>query len=993
MAHSVSSRPAMRFGVFVVDPKSGELYRDGAKVKLQEQPLTVLGMLLERHGNVVRREELRDKLWPTGTFVDFDHGINVAIAKIREALGDSSEKPQFVETVGRRGYRFIAPVEPATEEAAPSVRAFHPGGRVLHVNPHSVGRKKERAELAAAFESAVGGRGLLVCVAGEAGIGKTTLVEDFLYDLQSSGRNFLLAKGRCSERLAGSEAYLPFLEALGSLVRSDGDGVARTLRMLAPTWYAQLFPLSERDPSDVLLQTYARTTTQERVKRELGAFLSESTRRNALVLFFDDLHWADSSTIDLLAYLATKFESTRVLVIGAYRPSELFLSKHPFIAVKRDLQARGECREIEVEFLSRGDVERYAALEFPKNSFPGAFAGVIHSRTEGNPLFMVDLLRYLHDQKVIVKANTDQGWSLGQSLPDLSHLLPQTARSMIERKIEQVGNRERDVLVAAAVQGYDFDSAAVARGLQADCLEVEEILERLDRIHGFVKRVAEEELPDGTLTLHCRFVHVLYQNALYASLPPTRRATLSGALARTLEALHGDKSSLIAAKLGFLYETARNPERASDYFLSAAQNAQRIFANQEAIALGQRGLALLQKSPETPERTRKELDLQVILAFSYLCTLGYAAPETGAGMNRARELCHALGDTASLFPIMFGLWGYTHCKGELKLARETAEHMLSISRNLNDAASMMVGHMILAFTLYHQGEIVASRQHFEETWRLYDVGQHARYVQLYRLDGGIEGESGLTRTLWQLGFPDQAIRRINETLGLARALSSPLSLAFCQLFAALLYQELSLPEKTKEFSEACIALCDEQGIMLDRAWVMCPYGWALAELGQVEEGIACIRGGLAAQLSIGNQVARPQFLAILAEALWHAGRTQEALEAIEEGLGVSDSNGERAYDAELCRLKGELLKTQGKTAEAEDGFQKAIEIARQQAAKSLELRAATSLARLWQNQDKREEAHQLLGKVYTWFTEGFDTADLKEARSLLEELASRICQP
>lgn len=362
-------------------------------------------------------------------------------------------------------------------------------------------------------------------------------------------------------------------------------------------------------------------------------------------------------------------------------------------------------------------------------------------------------------------------------------------------------------------------------------------------------------------------------------------------------------------------------------------------------------------------------------------------------MNRARELCHALGDTASLFPIMFGLWGYTHCKGELKLARETAEHMLSISRNLNDAASMMVGHMILAFTLYHQGEIVASRQHFEETWRLYDVGQHARYVQLYRLDGGIEGESGLTRTLWQLGFPDQAIRRINETLGLARALSSPLSLVFCQLFAALLYQELSLPEKTKEFSEACIALCDEQGIMLDRAWVMCPYGWALAELGQVEEGIACIRGGLAAQLSIGNQVARPQFLAILAEALWHAGRTQEALEAIEEGLGVSDSNGERAYDAELCRLKGELLKTQGKTAEAEDGFQKAIEIARQQAAKSLELRAATSLARLWQNQDKREEAHQLLGKVHTWFTEGFDTADLKEARSLLEELASRICQP
>jgi DNA-binding winged helix-turn-helix (wHTH) protein/tetratricopeptide (TPR) repeat protein len=980
------SGQAIRFADFTADMRSGELYRDGAKVRLQEQPFRILCMLLARPGEVVTRAELRENLWPNDTFVDFDHGINVAIAKIREALSDSSEESQFVETVGRRGYRFLAAVEPAKEEVAPFSSAVPAGARVLPAKRHLVGREKERAELAAAFESAAAGRGGLVCVAGESGLGKTTLVEDFLSDLPASGRNFLVAKGRCSERLAGSEAYLPFLEALESLLRGDGRGLTRKLRALAPSWYAQLFPLSEIDPRDAPGQGYARAATQERVKREFGAFLEEIARLETLVVFFDDLHWADLSTIDLLAYLATKFDHTRILVLGAYRPSELFLSKHPLLGLKRDLQARATCREIEVEFLSPGDVERYIALEFPENCFPREFAGVIHSRTEGNPLFMVDLLRYLRDQKVIVKAETDPRWNLAQSIPDLSGVLPQSTRSMIERKIEQLSDWDRKILTAAAVEGYEFDSASVARALEADTLKIEEVLERLDRVHAFVKHVAEEELPDGTLTIRCRFVHVLYQNALYASLTPTRRAVLSGALARALEAFHAGKSAAIASQLGFLYETGRDPGRASDYFLLAAQNAVQLFANQEAIVLARRGLALLDKIPETPERTRKELNLQITLAFALLWTLGYAAPETGVTMARARELCEAVGDAASLFPVRFGLWVYYLCKGDLRSARETAEHLLT-SGNPNDPAQELGVHSMMGFTLHHQGEFIACRQHFEEAFRVYDVAQHSRYMQLYRLDPGIHTESEMVRTLWLLGFPDQARRKAEGTLALARTLATPLSLAFCQVFAAALYQNLRQPEKTREIGGACIALCNEQGIMLERAWVMCWYGWALAELGQIEEGIGHIRTGLDTQLSVGAQVARPQCLAIFAEALWHAGRTQGAFEAVEEGLAVSNRNGERYYDAELWRLKGELVMVQNKTAEAESCFQRGIEIARQQAAKSLELRASTSLARLWQQENRSREAQHLLGDIYAWFTEGFDTADLRETESLLKELS------
>jgi len=882
----------------------------------------------------------------------------------------------------------LRPSAAAVEQALGSVL----GGVTRTIAPpskrHTVGREKERAELLAAFEEVAGGRGLLVCVSGEPGIGKTTLVEDFLGDLQTGGWSFSVAKGRCSERLAGAEAYLPFLEALESLPRSGVEGAAHKMRTLAPTWYAQLFPLSESDPSDARLLTQARTTTQERVKHELGAFLEEVARPEPVVLFLDDLHWADASTVDLLGYLATKFDTTRILIIGAYRPSDLFLAKHPFIGVKRDLQARGGCREIDVDFLSTEHVEHYLTLEFPENCFPREFAGVVQSRTEGNPLFMVDLLRYLRDRKVIVKSEGDGGWRLAQSLPDLSRDLPQSVKSMIERKIEQLSARDREVLAAAAVEGYEFDSASVARAMQADGLEIEERLKVLDHVHAFVKRIAEEEFPDGTLALRYRFVHVLYQNEFYASLSPSRRTALSAALARALEALHGQKSSAIASQLGFLYETARDFARASDYFRLAAQNAARIFANEEAISLSRRGLALLAKLPESPERTRTELELQVTLAFAVQVTRGFAAEETRANMARAQELCQGLGDTAQLFPVIFSFFAHYLSKADTKSAREAAEQLLSMARSANDSLLLVGAHSALGIVLNHQGEIVSAQAHFEELSKHYDPAKHASYVQFYRLDPGVYARSEGVRTLWLLGYPEQACRQLEETLALARSLSSPQSLAFGLMFGAYHYQNLRQPEKTKEIAEACIALCNAQGIPLERAWAQGAYGWAMAELGQVEEGISQIRASLELQVSIGAEVAHPQFRAILAEVFWREGRIEEGLKSVEAGLGASRRHGERYYDAELWRLRGELLKLQGEVHEADSCFQQAIELAREQAVKSLELRAATSLARLWLQQGKRNEAHQRLGDIYAWFTEGFDTADLREAKTLLKELSN-----
>ena len=433
----------------------------------------------------------------------------------------------------------------------------------------------------------------------------------------------------------------------------------------------------------------SKAASQERLKRELGAFLQEVSHLRPLLLFIDDLHWADASTVDLLAYLGGKCAGMRALLVLTYRPTDLALGKHPFGPVKLDLQARGVCRELALEFLTRADLDRYLALEFPEHCFPEEFAALVHARTEGSPLFMADLLRYLRDRQVLTQ---EQGrWTLGQSVPDLRRDLPESVRGMIQRKIDQLGEDDRRLLVAASVQGYEFDSAVVARVLERDAAEVEDRLDELDRVHAFVRLVREQEFPDRTLTLRYRFVHVLYQNALYASLRPTRRASLSAAVAQALLGYYGEKSGDVAAELALLLEAARDFSRAADYFLVAAQNAARVFANQEAVVLARRGVELLASLPDTPERARKELALQITLGPALFATKDWTAPEVETAYTRAHVLCRELGESPDLFPALWGLFLFHIARGEIQTALNLGEQLLSLAQRAQDPGAAPAG--------------------------------------------------------------------------------------------------------------------------------------------------------------------------------------------------------------------------------------------------------------------------------------------------------------
>jgi predicted ATPase len=444
-----------------------------------------------------------------------------------------------------------------------------------------------------------------LCVAGEPGIGKTTLVEDFLTELATK-HPCTIARGRCSERLAGTEAYLPLLEALESLLQND-PRLAFTMKQIAPTWYAQVVPLVGDSEESARLLAEVKAASQERMKRELASFLQAVAQEQPLVVLFDDLHWADVSTIDLLSFLAGKFDTMRVLIVVTYRPSDMLLAKHPFLQIKPDLQARGHCRELLLEFLSEAEIAQYLALEFPQHRFPDEFPKLIHTKTEGSPLFMADLVRYLRDRNVIAVEVSGRDaraprWALAQALPDIERELPESVRGMIERKIAQLSEEDRKLLTCASVQGYEFDSAVVAQVLNLDADEVEERLEKLERVFAFVKLTSEAEFPNGTLTLKYRFVHVLYQNALYASLRATRKATLSRDVAQTMEGFDGEQRTSVANELAALYEAGRESARAAEYYRLAAEQATRVAAYQEAVVLARHGLGLLKSVPDTTAR-------------------------------------------------------------------------------------------------------------------------------------------------------------------------------------------------------------------------------------------------------------------------------------------------------------------------------------------------------------------------------------------------------
>jgi serine/threonine protein kinase/predicted ATPase len=841
----------------------------------------------------------------------------------------------------------------------------------------SVGREAQRARLRSAYQSVCEGHGQVISVSGEPGIGKTTLVDEFLVDLRTEGVPCRVARGRCSEQLAGAEACLPWLEALEDLIRQPrGESVARTLDRVAPSWRRQLSP-------DDTSASLAREGSQERIKRELRAFLYEVCREEPLVLVLEDVHWADASTIDLLAYVAMRFDEQRLLIVVTYRPTDLMLAHHPFLQLKSELQHRRCGYDITLEFLSQADIAQYLDLEFPAHRFPPALAATIHGKTDGNPLFMVDLVRYLRDRHVLIKEGGT--WAMVQSLPWVEQDLPESTRGMIDRKMQQLAVEDQRLLRIGSVQGYQFDSSTLAEVVQMPLADVEERLEVLERIYAFIRLVDERQLPDGRSTLWYRFVHVLYQNAFANTLRHARRSELSDRVAGALERAWGDRSPEIAAQLAALFEAARDHERAVIYFRHAAEAASRLFATSESEAFARRGLASIDMVAESPRRSEQELALLVLLGNALTSTRGFSAPEVETTFERALSLCQRTGDRVYMFRVLFGMF-------LVYVVRARHRDALTIGREFleradQDEQALVVAHRMVGSPSLLMGDLRSARQHFEVSLRRYDPTRDSHLAPQFAAEPGIANPVFLAWTLWLLGYPGQARILADRTIELGAEIGHPSSQAFALFYAGMFYSFQRNAARVESLADRLLSLADEHVLPLWSRLGTALRGWAVGSRGLIADGVEFVRAGLEGARAAGSEIHHAMLLGWLAEMSAALSRPDEGLRLLSEARATAECHEERYWEAELYRLTGELLLAAGaEAADAEWHLQRAVQIARAQEARSLELRAVMSLARLCQRRGEPEKGCELLEPIYEWFTEGFETADLSEARSLLTSL-------
>jgi DNA-binding winged helix-turn-helix (wHTH) protein/tetratricopeptide (TPR) repeat protein len=599
-----------RFQSFRLDTANHCLWHGEDRADLTPKAFDVLRYLVEHAGRLVTPDQLLEALWPE-TYVN-PEGLRRYIQEIRKVLKDRADSPIFIETLPKRGYQFVAPVIEENTSHSPDSHA--------ETAKNIVGRETTLAELHRCLSKALRGQRQIVFVTGEPGIGKTTLVDEFQRRAAANVLSIRIARGQCVEGYGGKEPYYPMLEALGGMCRaSTGESLVQTLAEQAPTWLVQ-FPAMVKSEHRDMLQREILGATRERMLREIGDALEAITSENSLVLVFEDLHWSDHSTVDLLSALARRRTPAKLMIIGTYRPVDVIVSEHPLNALKQDLVIHHLCREIPLEPLGEGEVAEYLAAESLGASLPEGLASLLYQQSEGNPLFMVAALDDMSERGLLSRNN--ESWQLGIA-PKRSDLeVPKSLQQMIEVQIERLSTEEQRVLEVASLECPGSSRFAVVLRAALTDLEpetFEEMCEGLSRRHHIVRLAAPEKLPDGSVTPCYEFVHALYREVCYRRIAPGRRAQMHRRLAEWIEA-HIGAVNEGAAWLASHFELGEDWLRAVKYLRQAADTAGRRFEPRQTVEILEHALELV-KNLGDAERTVSEIEILEKLAPTYIALL------------------------------------------------------------------------------------------------------------------------------------------------------------------------------------------------------------------------------------------------------------------------------------------------------------------------------------------------------------------------------------
>ena len=833
-----------------------------------------------------------------------------------------------------------------------------------------VGRQAEMGLLLRAWDGSSRGRGQVVLIQGEAGVGKSRLVEGLR---EAAGKDHIWVAIRCSPFHTAS-AFHPIIEHLKRVFGWQPEDTARQhlAKLEAGLAGFKTLPRSESvrlfaDLMSVPLpeDRYPRLSMTAQQQRDatldaIAAWLIELAERTPVLMAWEDLHWADPTTLETLGMLIEQAPTAAMLVVATYRRE-----------LTPPWPQRSHMIPITLNRLERPEVETMVGHLAGGRALPGEVVDHIVAKADGVPLYVEELTKAILGSGVL-EARAD-AYVLRGALAQLH--IPETLQDSLMARLDRAP-RLREVAQLGSVLGREFayDMISALAGIEEEMLQ-----------SGLGQLVVDELLYQRGRPPRSRYLfkHALIQDAAYQSLLKRTRQQYHQQVANLLEDRFAEVASTQPELVAHHYTEANCPAQAIAYWLRAGGAAASRSANVEAIDQFRQGLALVEALSDMRERAERELDLQMALGPALFATKTYSHPDIGRTYARASELCRQLGDDPRGFTALRGLQYHHLNLFEMEKAQHFAEEALRVAERLDDAARLVGAHMALGTTLCFQGKLQPALVHFRRGLEMFDPNM--QFPNWPGAHPGVQCQCYLAMISWMLGYPDRSLDELKAAVRSADALGHPVTLAPTLCYAALVHIYRHEPSAAADYAGRALRICEEHRIAQHLALALCERGWALGVSGESEKGLAQIAQGVD---RYGLGVHQHVLLALQADAQLAIGKPEAALASVAAGLkAVEKMGGAPPLEAELHRLRGEaLLAGAGTPSEASAAIEQAIAVACRQNAKSWELRAAMSLARLRRQQGRPQEAAALLAPVYAWFTEGLDTADLKEAKTLLDEL-------
>lgn len=998
----------LAFGTFRIDLRLSQLFDGDRAVRLRPKTWAVLVYLANRAQLLLPRDEILDAVWPDVAVTP--ETLNKSIAELRSVLGDDSRTPRYIETVHRRGFRFIAPLREAQAvPVASAVAAMANGesGEVRETTPeYFVGRDAELRFLVERLALAQRGERQLVFVTGEAGIGKTALIDAFLASRAVGEQRGPVWIGRagCVEQHGPQEPYMPVLDALQRLVRPPNvERMIALLRRAAPLWLAQM-PWLLGEAEAAALRESLQGTRPERMPRELAGLLETLTGETTLILVLEDLHWSDPATIDLLILLAQRREPARLLVIGSYRAADVAAREPVLGGTVRALRALGRCHELALVDLDEPAVRRYLDLRFYGHRFPPELAPRVHEHTDGQPLFVVALVNHLIGHGAIL--DTQPGWALSMPLYAIDFGVPEDVRRLLEGEFRDLSPSARRVLEAASAAGEHAVAAILAAALGWPVQEAEQVCETLARSQRFLRVAGAHEWPDGLRARRYAFTHALYRQVVYDETPEERRIRLHGALGRALERAQGSHVYDLAPQLAAHFARGHDDARTLRYLLAAGTRARERFAGREALEYLGRALTLVRAVEDPDERERQETEVRLVLGRVLGERDGFGSEAVRENYERVATLCARSGSAAQRFEAAYGRWYMHQLRGERAPMRALADELATVAGELDLPGHLVLADSVLVRTAYNDGCYREAVRHMASLRSVLARYGPAAMPIRYGVDPILAATTYCAGALWFLGDAEQARTMTRDAVAGARESGNPFFLAAILAQVAHIDVMIGYDESAGELAAEAEALSAHQGFAMWRAIAAVSRALAAARLGDPIEGSGEVARTLGVMAATGTRVLGDVFAAFLADAHLRAGARDDGLAAVARGFDwIADTGMGGGYEPELWRLKAELLllppamaaprrkrtgaarATDVSRTEAEACLQRAVERARASEARSLELRAALSLGRVWHARGRDADARRLLSDICDQFDAASRAPDLLAARALRDALA------